>query len=503
MNFIGGVEPLISQIKPNDFKYTFDKERRVWVMNVYPYADTFLNSVRDIPWNQYSYNGICEYVSKFEEYGGGKSNKRYKGGSPTKLNVQSMSSPVYSFSGGTVYEILNRRYKNVNLYSYSDPTGDIDCAVYIPQIPYNSAGDVYFLNNDGEVNEYYEDFINWTFTNLVSQMRNYEGLLNDMFPNMVDFDLDEYQDIPTEHKNRFCYKVVKIGKLFIVAFLNENKGMFKIQIVCKIEDSSEKVMERKINGYEENEHINTQISVIDHAVELIFPLPEENSSFSPSADDYDKILNSVNTISFSENNNYSVQKYGALAQDNLDAYVNRRQAYSSDNFKEVIHKPLNHVSRLFYMYELFYQNPEINISNDLYNIIINSDFIKKIGKDFLYYKIENDVFYKVNVDLKQFMNAYMTLFMNPVSPSTPKPTIRTMFSFIIRKYPTLFDISNDNNIYVERHDAFINNLFGNNFNVGGFKRPKRKTKKRKHTNKKKKTSKRNHISKKRKYSSKK
>jgi len=509
MNFIGGIKPLINQIKPNDFKYTFNKERQIWIMNVYPFADTFINVVRDMPWNSYSYNGNCEFSNK------GDDDDEYSGGSPENAlinQIQSIGTPNYCFFGGTVYEILNRKYSNVSLYSYADPTGDVDCIVYIPQVPYNTAGNVYFLNTNGEVNEYYAHFTNWAFNNLVDQVRKYERFLDEMFPNMIDFNIDEYDDIPNEHKNKFGYNIVKIGKFFIVAFLTGNKGMFKIQLVCKLEDSSENLIDRKFDGYEQEpvSSGNNRISVIDHAVELIFPLPEEDIVFSPSDDSYNAGINTINVVSFGNSSNYPVQLYGQLVKDNFSAYIERIKPYktikSSNNLtelKEIMHKPLNHVSRLFYLYELFYKNPEIDISRQLVDIMINPLVIKKLGDNFIYYKIENNIFYEVLVSVKEFINAYIGLFMIKGSPTANKLGLRVIFSSIQQKYKGFLEISSDENIYVQRHDNFIKNLFGSNSNVGGFKTTKRKhkTTRRKHTIKKRKHSikKRKHKTNKRKH----
>ena len=100
----GGLEPLL---KTPIFKYTLNKERIIWIRSLYPYIDTFINSIREIPWNKYTYNGKCEYKEFVDEIQLKTNNvhdPKY-----TMLECNSKNNPIYFFSGGSVYEILNKK----------------------------------------------------------------------------------------------------------------------------------------------------------------------------------------------------------------------------------------------------------------------------------------------------------------------------------------------------------------------------------------------------------
>ena len=61
----GGLEPLIKVPTNKDFKYTLNQDRKLWIRAIYPYIDIFLQSIREIPFQTYSYDGIA-YVKNTE-----------------------------------------------------------------------------------------------------------------------------------------------------------------------------------------------------------------------------------------------------------------------------------------------------------------------------------------------------------------------------------------------------------------------------------------------------
>ena len=245
----GGLEPLTTV--PN-FKYTFNEKRKIFIGYIYPYAEHFISCVTSMPFNSYTYNGNCEYIDST------KTRQRV-------TTCNSINSPLYYFTGGTAYELLNKKFNNVKLHNYCDATGDIDVVLYPPKLTSSDMLDynVYFLNKDGKINSFYSDFTRWTFENMVKNVQSIEVLFRNM-KNLVDFNIDEYVDIPTESKSTdFGYNVQMIGKLYVVAFLNDSN--FKIQVVCKIEDSG--------------------VSVIEHIIEIMIPVPvEEQYEFIPTDD---------------------------------------------------------------------------------------------------------------------------------------------------------------------------------------------------------------------------
>jgi hypothetical protein len=172
---IGGLEPLNKSLKDSDFKYTLDNDRINWVKEFYPYSDYFINSIREIPWNEYTYNGLCEYTKMRFDNKTRNSEKDVD----EERDIKTEKPPTYVFAGGCVYEILKNKYKNVDLYDYCDPTGDIDVNVYPPKLPSfdeeeDGEPNVYFRLINDNVNSFYRDFLEWLFNNLVENINKFE-----------------------------------------------------------------------------------------------------------------------------------------------------------------------------------------------------------------------------------------------------------------------------------------------------------------------------------------
>jgi hypothetical protein len=368
----GGLEPLT---KVPIFKYTSNEKRKLFIGNLYPYAEYFINGVNSIPFDSYSYDGKSEYFNMED-------------GTQIVHSCSSSSSPLSFFTGGVVYELLSKKFTNVKIHDYCDATGDIDVALFPPKITSKDDYDMFFLNTDGKINSFYRDFTKWTFEKLVEQMKSIQ-IIN-RIEHLIKFEIEEYEDIPPKHKTAdLGYNIQKIGKCYVVAFLNEDKSMFKFQVVCKIEDS----------------HVN----VIDHVVEIILPLPEDNIEFSPAADSYKQPV--VNTIEL-KNQTFHHQKYNSLIDDNVNAYIERKNAYGEPNESQVVHKSINHVARLFYLFELIYQNPdafELDKLTALLFLYGMRDNTKKELPFLHYYKRINGKITNIKVDTKFFLNAYFEI----------------------------------------------------------------------------------------------
>ena len=414
----GGLDVLSKVPK---FKYTFNEKRKLFIGTLYPYAEYFLNCVTQIPFNSYAYNGNCEYIN-------------FDTKEEVVQNCTSIGYPVYILSGGSAYEILNKKFPNVNLYSYCDATGDIDVTLYPPKLTTNVNDDLYFLNKNGKINSFYENFTSWTFTNFLKNVKSLENILDKMSPSMVNFDISEYRDIPDSNKTPdLGFKIESVGKLYVVEFMNEDRTMFKIQLVCKIQDST--------------------ASVIDHAVEIIIPLPESTLEFSPSSETYSHpVYNTINLLG----KNLNIQKYNSLIDDNINAYVERKIYYEAANENELIHKPINHISRIFYLYELIYKN--VGAFQDILKNLgllflfgINTNKRSKL-ETLYYYKIIDDTFHKINVDTRFFLNSYLEI----VKQNT---FLYNTFNRTNSGY--LMNSANSQEMQ-QMHDSFITELFNEN-----------------------------------------
>ena len=431
----GGLEPLLKVPK---FKYTFDKKRKLFIGYVYPYADHFINFITSIPYEKYSYTGNCEYYEINED--------NFTDIDYSKEVIKECSStgyPLYLFSGGCAYELLNKQFNNINLHKYCDATGDIDVSLYPPKITqYNEEKNIFFFKANNTISSFYSNFTTWVFQNMVKNIRTIQSLF-DSVPGFVNFSIDEYDDIPNHHKKSdLGYKIEMMGKLCLVAFLNEDNNMFKIQVICKID------------GIQDDEHISS----VDHIIEIIIPLPLPDTieSFCPSHSKYKQ--NIYETILIN-GRKYNIDKIGKLIDDNKAAYLSRVESYDKTNERDIIHKPINHIARLFYLYELIYQNQSSYDFKDVFAYLNLVAFIpgqlkeksvnRKKLQELYYYKIVNNEFYTIKVDTRFFLNAYLELIVKD----------KYTYNNFKRNNPTYFiDDTNTTNIQ-NIHNRFITELF--------------------------------------------
>ena len=433
---LGGIEPLA---KVPNFKYTFNESRKLFINTIYPYAEYFLFCVTKIPFNTYYYSGIND-VLLFKDPDRDP-NKPEVPDEFRSVQFTSKNAPLYFLSGGCAYELLNKKYKNIDLFKYCDATGDIDVALFPPKLVTEKDTEkdmplgytLLFLNKDKKINSFYEHFSTWIFNELNKNLLDIKSIIGKISSSIIDFNIIEYKEIPDSNRDKenLGYKCIKIDKFYLVAFLNEEKTMFKIQIVCKIEEKD--------------------ISVIDHIVEIIIPLPLEGSDeFSPDSELYS--LPEINIINIS-NNNFNLPNYNSLLRDNIEAYISRYQVFNSKNESENIHKPINHIARLLYLYELFYINiTEFEKKNfekfdTLFKLYRNKKQEIQILENLQYYKIINSSFNKIQINSKYFLNCYITIIKKNSS-----------FKLFKNLYPDYFrEMSEEGE--KQMHDNFIERLF--------------------------------------------
>lgn len=427
----GGSDPLNKVPK---FKYTSSEERKLFVGTLYPYADHLIKCVHTIPYSSYSYDGECEYILEDID------NKymRKDGTSQSKQVIQSCKSTSNAFMyfmGGTVYELLNKKITNVNMHDYCDATGDIDVQVSPPSLTYYEGSDVRFFTVDNVINSFYKDFTNFIFNHLVKNLTAEQNIFNNI-DSIVDFDINEYDEIPNAHKTpEFGYRVVKIGKFYVVAFVSHARDMFKFQVIYRIEEND--------------------ISITDHALELIIVITNDYTIFPSSGA---RVIKKVNTLTINSNT-YNIDNYDTLIRSNVNAYVERSNyiySYPDVEKYKVIHKSINHVARLFYLYELFYKNRDILNTKDTHSLLFN--FTNNYDYDintFKYYKIVNSIFYEIEVDVKYFLNAYYELVYNYRNLNS------IMTIYMRRKHiKTYFEITDKDQLGL-LHDTFVDKLFNN------------------------------------------
>ena len=383
----GGFKENINEI---DFKYTINPARKVWVKNMYPHLMKFINIAADVKWNEYKFEG--DVMISFNHYTGSEgagynpdlTNNFKDSVVPYEQIVRAVGQQTlnYRIIGGTCYELLSDIYKNVELSWFADPTGDIDvnCGA-IPVIdhnqeifnlteevrnkfkdqfsPYNIYPKIKLFTLDNKINPYYKHLLDWIFNNLRDKLELLN--LNESFPNAVDFNINEYDEIPNEHRTpELGFNDIIIGKAHLISFIAENVvgnetdqtetgfNMIKVQLAFKIVD----------NG----------ISIIDHVLEIMFNNDTNLISFGNKIGDYkfndtfeiQPFERSFNIMKLDITKNgvlktYNIDTIGNLMTDNLKAYKTR-VIFIDNNDNNSIHKALNHIGRMFYIFDIIKNN---------------------------------------------------------------------------------------------------------------------------------------------------
>uniref|UniRef100_A0A6C0HBH5 Uncharacterized protein n=1 Tax=viral metagenome TaxID=1070528 RepID=A0A6C0HBH5_9ZZZZ len=410
----GGFKNKIDDI---DFKYTRDMSRIIWTKNAYPNHQQLIDIIANISWDEYTYEGpvVISQYETISDNAGGKMNDsgKIEYAEETILvdikehSLQTNKGIDYNFFGGICYELLDDVFNNVNLSLYVDPTGDIDVALNIPYFGYDKNKDFFdtvYDNHDksychdvivnNEMNPYYRNVVDWIVDKLRIELSKLD--MNRLYPNSVDFHIDEYTEIPTAHKTQAMgFNDIKIGNAHILSFINHinedkpNNIMIKIQLVIKIVDDD--------------------ITIIDHVLECVISIDK-----TKSIDLYKPSLNKTNVLNIS-GNNYNIEGYAELVEGNLRAYIERK-IYIDNDISEYIHKPYNHVGRLFYLFELFKFNKDQIFTT---NKKISDEKIAPIISTFQYYiqKAVNQIINAISknekkIDTTQKLIMYQEYFSN-------------------------------------------------------------------------------------------
>ena len=371
MNKYGGIRNLLRDV---DFKYIEDPIRIIWSKSVIQNVQKIVDLVATIPYNNFRYDGDIYFeilktkVQDEEDEEEEDPNKEYEeieeNDGYIKINIaETLQNEVnviqkkkytenlitYNFFGGTVYELLNDHYKNVNLHKYVDPTSDIDVLlltnydiIYYLQkkINLDKKEGYYFKskytlicqNENGilMINPYTKNIADFLYDYLLNNLNE----LNLYFDNSVPFNDDEYYAIDDTVRNiDLGYRSNEIGETNakLISYFDENFQTFRIQLVLKIQSG---------------EH-----QIIDHFLEFLIGYNKYN----------DKPL----VLRLSMNDKvYQISSLNSLFLDNLEAYQ-KRESLIIRNTIETRHKGINHSCRFIYLLDLIKNNN--NIFNDLLN----------------------------------------------------------------------------------------------------------------------------------------
>ena len=425
----GGLEPLHPKIKDIEFKYTTNISRKNWVKELYPYSEYLIHAVKNIDWDNYHFYGDCEYSNiiqdSYDDETPGEFNfvsetlQHFKPETPKVKNkpkkvgnetpkveneapnvedeapkVKKENFPSYYMFGGSAYELLNKIYTNVDLHTFCDPTGYIDIIVNLPKMPEHPTdknAHLYFHTKDNTVNMFYKHFIDWLYNSFYKNIKIYESQLENMFPNFIEFDINDYDINPSVKTEHFLYDAKKVGNLYIVRF--KENDMFKIQLVCKLNDT------------------------IDHCLEFILKLPFLDVDFvnnivkkSPS---FNKFIPDKFTRIQISNSTYNIQDISNLSAHTLSAYITRKTAImDNEQYKNIHYKVYNHVGRFIYLHELLYNNPDLfNTPNDSYKktYLFNFYQFRQLEKGNSCECLKYYLYKPIDIPLQIFMEAYQKI----------------------------------------------------------------------------------------------
>jgi hypothetical protein len=237
MKQVGGFD--FKPIKNNAFKYTKNDKRIKWNKHTYPIGEYIISLVQNIPWKDYSFEGEVTLLNTDEKNDGSIVPVWEK----AVIKTKPIDKFPYYYFGGCAYEILNSVYSkqlDYPLHKYTDPTGDIDVRLGIPNIEYKPIRDFYEFffepagkNNEGKdtykMNAFIDNYTEWVYNKVEDQLKSIPKTLFDkIFENTVEFD---YKD---EYEASFADKATKINNLWLVRTIVND--MIKIQLSIKYAD---------------------------------------------------------------------------------------------------------------------------------------------------------------------------------------------------------------------------------------------------------------------------
>lgn len=318
----------IIPLKNSDFKYTKDEKRILWNKHTYPIGEYIIALVQSIPWKKYSFKGKVKFLYYDDE----DESLNYPLWIEKEIETTEIIYPPYYYFGGCVYEILNTMYRKQlekSLHTFTDPTGDIDVRLCLPNIKIKDPDTFEYFNfllepdgknNDGKdkykINSFVNHYTKWIFI----KVKYY--LIRDMPRILFDkifVDTEEF-DYKTNYEASFADLTAKIGNLWLVRTVINN--MVKIQLIIKYKDIEES----------------------DHILEFVFPIETDitqlddvyrTDSLTRCRSKYIILKNSVPIESLAE-----------LYSANIRAGKERIHLLSGDEYH---HKFYNHIQRSLFL----------------------------------------------------------------------------------------------------------------------------------------------------------
>jgi len=407
----GGFRTLINDY---DFKYTINKERINWVKSTFPHVKKLVEIVSEMPIDKYTYSGSIFFSYELlndeeeEKFDRNKEENKEKMIIYKEYTLNNLEKPFkQNFFGGISFELLNDCYKNVDLYTYVDPTGDVDIFIktekeflqikdelknfsndLIRQTKEGKFGDfnvhlamVYYdenLPNVPILNPYFKSISDFIFDYMLEELNK----TNMVIENSVEFDINDYDGIDhsvkTEKLN-FRHQNINNSNAKLVCYLDNDFRILRVQIVISI--------------------FKDETKNIDHLLEFLITISNEKS--------FNLVCSEENPM------NYKISPISTLVYDNLEAYEKRKVLLTDQRRGELSHKPRNHFCRFIYLLTLFKYYPDFYNNLDRHEInVINSNILNLIQPEYSYYIVKKGVLEEVIVKTIDVIYAFYSVFEN-------------------------------------------------------------------------------------------
>lgn len=324
MKKYGGFD--IIPLKNSDFKYTKDAKRITWNKHTYPIGEYIIQLVQNIPWKDYSFEGKIKFLNFIED-----DDNLIPEWKEHTIKTKPIDKFPYYFFGGCVYEILNNEFKQLgkSLHNYTDPTGDVDVRLGLPNIEIKEKvkydySDFMFepdgKDNEGKdkfkMNAFVDNYTKWILEQVQNQLNKIpKQLFEKIFADTVEFD---YKD---EHEGAYADLSYRIKNIWIIrAIVN---GMIKIQMTVKYKDMTEP----------------------DHILEFVLPA---QADLDEMPDDVYRIdsLDRFSKYYIVIKDKIPIESFYELYNANVRAGKERLELLNDD---ELHHKFYNHIQRLLFL----------------------------------------------------------------------------------------------------------------------------------------------------------
>ena len=374
-------------------KYTLSGKRKKWVQTVQPGLLELVNILKDIPWNDYNYEG-----SSLVEFSGKTKSEKI-----IQLKAKAPTYP-YMLMGGICYNLLHEEYKSANINNFLDYTGDIDVQLYCPKIEVQHTPEIDAFLHENETED---------AGNKIDSISKSDEAINDLVKHYMHWLFAELEKITTEdYINRHFPKAKPIKESEIADYLVENADSVllshafgfrktniadKAYLLCFVDDSTIRVQLIMSCGVR-----------LDHALEFIFLLPETTSALY-SFDEFQSIdyFPKINKRDVLNINGFTLQNIDRLMLSNAEAYLERVKFVDNE---EYAHKAMNHTARIIYLLVLSKRNKKNFLSSVVHGVKYWIQEIHKRKESIVFYYITTSGNYqKKNIDISEFLTAFQSV----------------------------------------------------------------------------------------------